>query len=104
LNDPIFTEYKDKFIEFLKDSNVVALEKAIKTIEKWLIRVEEVDLDVAEITKLILEKCLTTGKANIKIVSLEILCLLIEKSNKDQVFNTIICNMTHKNPKVMICY
>ncbi len=83
LNDPIFSEYKEKFLEFLKDSNVVALEKGIKVIEKWLLRVEEVDLDVAEISKLILEKCLTTGKANIKIVSIEILCLLIEKSNKD---------------------
>jgi len=49
-------------ITFIQDSNPNCQDKALKALEIWLKKKKKIDLDIAELIKVLIEKCISPGK------------------------------------------
>lgn len=94
------SDFISNFSSFFADSNVNCVEKALIAykayLEANLIGFEQ------EILRIILDKIYGNGKASIRTVSVDILCMLFETlTDKGSYFETVNQLLSHKNPKTV---
>ena len=57
-------------------------------------------VDPKETTKILIDKAISPGKANIKKIAIDIIYLIFEKSDKVLFFEALVESMNHKTQKV----
>lgn len=94
------SDFVSNFATFFADSNVNCVEKALVAykayLEANLIGFEQ------EILRIIVDKVYANGKTSIRIISVDILCMLFETlSDKGSYFEAVNQLLSHKNPKTV---
>ena len=101
-NDQIFYEYSSDLPKFIADSHPGAQEKALNTFKIYIEKLNGLgSLDSKDCIKILIDKAIAPGKSNIKKLSLDILCLIFEKSDKSGCFEGLIDSINSKNQKVI---
>ena len=58
--------------------------------------------DEKDCFKILIEKCIASGKQNLKNLSFEIIVILFQKYKKESIFEFLLISLTNKNQKVLI--
>lgn len=107
-NDEIdLNEYKE-WEKYIADANIGAQEKAVSALVIYLGKIDKDQaekLNFTQIFKILIDKCISPGKIQIKKPAFESFVLLYEKlfkAHKQEIFDIITANMSSKNQKIVV--
>ena len=96
----IFNEYSNDLPKFINDANPGAQEKAIEALRVYVERRNGSGIEAKNVVKTLVDKALAPGKPNIKKITLETLCIMFEKMNKQEILDGLVDSINNKNQKV----